>query len=393
MNYIDIDAVMEVLTSLLTTNNQNKNNTSKIETDINNLIKESENFKKYDNYEDVKYEDSIIIPKNDANTEINRKWYRWKTTGSDQVNSICNNMKECIATIRNDFQELDRIVKEANLSISQIKEILAQIMTQLSGETTINLTEISNSLILNPYGISEGSPFKDVDLKINNLLLEGSLTEEELKKYSQEFQKFLSKHSSSQREKTVAAALFLTTMFPKLPYFWGGGHDETKEELTGLDKEWGNQKEIVFGGDTDYTIGSNWPKSLDCSGFVSWCMINGDTNINSCYSTTDFKRNRQLHSITEENIIDKIQIGDLADYAKGVEHVGVIVDVDKINNNIIVAHCSGSGKGMNLTTINTQTGLVVSDETGQTGKSRVGEKYFENIILWDYDDEPKNIYS
>ena len=53
--------------------------------------------------------------------------------------------------------------------------------------------------------------------------------------------------------------------------------------------------------------------------------------------------------------------------------------------------CSGSGKGMNLTTIDTQTGLVVADDVGLTGNSRVGEKYFENIILWNYNDESEDI--
>ena len=43
---------------------------------------------------------------------------------------------------------------------------------------------------------------------------------------------------------------------------------------------------------------------------------------------------------------------------------------------------------MNLTTINTETGLITKDEVGAENKyttNRVGTKYFENLVLFPYD--------
>ena len=379
--YIDIDAIVNALASLENSSIESANTTKDTQTSIEEIINITNDFKKYDNYEDINYED-IIVTTNDQTIKKTHKrdWYRWKTEGTEDITSICNSMKEYLEEIKSDLQELNTNLNEANLSIIEVTELLTKIYDGLGVSSNSNIENSLKNLILkSDFKVSEES------------MPEEGFSEWQVQYYNKLLTEYLSEHNNSQREKSVAAAIFLTTMFPKLPYFWGGGHDETKDELIGIDASWGTQKEIVFGGDEDYIIGSKWPKSLDCSGFVSWCMINADANINSCYSTTDFKTKGQLHSITEENIIDKVQIGDLADFARGAEHVGIIVNIEKENNTITVAHCSGSGKGMNLTTIDTQTGLVVADDVGLTGNSRVGEKYFENIILWNYNDESEDI--
>ena len=253
------------------------------------------------------------------------------------------------------------------------------------------LTKQSNNIIKNI--IMEDVILKKYNKKIMNKIINNKLTDEEYKKYSNIFNDFLAKHSKTKRERTAAAAIFLTTMFPKLPYFWGGGHNETPKELTGINQNWGMQDTIISGGDDKYILGSQWPKSLDCSGFVSWCLINGGNTLDHCYNTFDFRNHGTVHQITERGIINKVHVGDLADEVKGTEHVGIIVDVNKDGNTITVAHCSGSGEGMNLTTIDTNSGIVIKDEIGPTGKSRVGNVYFKNVVLWNYDDEQKNVHT
>lgn len=197
------------------------------------------------------------------------------------------------------------------------------------------------------------------------------------------------------RNKTVAAAIFLATEFPKLPYFWGGGHECPIEDLVGINSKWGNPEKIIFGGDDYYTVGDEFPYSLDCSGFITWCLKNGGYNIENCLGSSDCQELGPSTSITSPEVLGTAKIGDIG-WMPG--HVGMIVDINKDTNEITFAHISGSGYGMGLTTISTKTGKITKDEQGALPKTdknndpitdykeRVGEEYFKEIISLPYPD-------
>lgn len=168
-------------------------------------------------------------------------------------------------------------------------------------------------------------------------------------------------HTEWTRNKTVAAAIFLATEFPKLPYFWGGGHECSVEELNGINKKWGSIQQIIYKGADYYAFGENFPYAYDCSGFVSWCLINGGYNITSCLNTTGLGQLGPKKSLMDSKILEEVQIGDLGTM---VGHVGIIVDINKETKEISFAHISHSGWGMNITTISTETGLITKDDLG-----------------------------
>lgn len=177
------------------------------------------------------------------------------------------------------------------------------------------------------------------------------------------------------RAKVTASAFFLATNFYHLPYFWGGGHDHI---ANGLDPEWGSQKTVTAADSK--TTGHSLPYSVDCSGYVSWALKNGGYNINAPLEVSGLKA--QGSSSTLKGIdINEVQNGDLGYLARGnEEHIGIIVN--KEGNELTFAHCSGSGNGMNLTTIDTSTGLVSSDATNP---ERVGTEYFTEVVKMNYD--------
>lgn len=183
--------------------------------------------------------------------------------------------------------------------------------------------------------------------------------------------------ATNDRERSTACALFLATAFPHLPYFWGGGHNYNQQ---GVDSLWGTDQLVTAGGSD--TTGTYIPYSMDCSGFVDWAFFNGGVtngmeNCSNC--TGDYSRYGEINSITAQDIFKKANPGDLA-YMDG--HIGMIVD--KQDGDFIIAHCSGSGKGMNLTRISSETGLVVEDSSKA---DRVGEEYFTDIIVMDYESD------
>lgn len=176
------------------------------------------------------------------------------------------------------------------------------------------------------------------------------------------------------REKTTMSAIFLATVFPHLPYFWGGGHEKN---CLGVDPEWGSEKQVTAAGSS--TTGKYLPYSLDCSGYVSWSLFNGGVKngAQDCKLTSEnYADYGEKMSITSADVYNKVEPGDLA-YMSG--HIGVIIS--KKDNNLVIAHCSGSGEGMNITKISTETGKVVEDSSKP---DRAGENYFTDVIAMDY---------
>ena len=199
---------------------------------------------------------------------------------------------------------------------------------------------------------------------------------EKLKGYDYDYYQSLFNKTMSlatdNRTRTTMAALFLATSFPHMNYFWGGGHESICE---GLDPTWGDPRLVTAEGSE--TTGTKQPNSLDCSGYVSWVLKNGGYNIEKPMTTWELENIGEKTPLINSNEKD-IKVGDLA-YMDG--HIGVIVRID--NKDITISHCSGTG-GMNITKMDTTTGLVTEDWNKEA--NRVGQPYFTDIIKVNYND-------
>lgn len=211
-------------------------------------------------------------------------------------------------------------------------------------------------------------------------------------KYQKELNMVIN-NSFGVRDRVVNIARYMAICFFKLPYFWGGGHHQSYFYMQGLDQEWGMRMPILDGGSCNFKVGGYYPKSLDCSGFVMWCLINGGYDTfkyardGVSLNSSDLYKMGKHYDINDKNILKIVKNGDFA-YMKG--HIGIIVFVDELNESISVAHISFSGEGMNLTTISTKSGLVIEDDLGEminsSYKNRILKPYFTEIVSIKYDD-------
>lgn len=248
----------------------------------------------------------------------------------------------------------------------------------------------------------------DDTLKISNKYFDKILTEEELAQMQKEYTKILNDYQKP-NERTAALAKWLATFKKKLPYFWGGYHECKLKELKGINLGFGKSDIIKASGSDDQPVGSTCPKSMDCSAFVTWALVNGGFNVSeytaTCFFASDFNNPSSSfgtkYNITDKDLFsaNKIKVGDIG-WQDG--HVGIVVDIDKKKKEITFAHCSGSGGGMNLTTQRTEEvkdengnmvkkSVIVKDDYGTTKKNtgeeielRIGKEYFTNIISLNY---------
>lgn len=195
------------------------------------------------------------------------------------------------------------------------------------------------------------------------------------------------------RSRVVRIANFMIKKFPKISYFWGGGHEYNKSDLLGVNKFWGANRRISEGGLEKQPIGMICPYGLDCSGFVTWCLVNANYEIddylslekkksgNYALDSIDFFEMGEIYSLCESNC-KVAQVGDIA-WMKG--HVGIIV---KVNHKYLdIVHVSLSGVGSNLTRISWETGVIIKDDVGEINKfnkTRKGKKYFTHFIKMQY---------
>jgi hypothetical protein len=88
---------------------------------------------------------------------------------------------------------------------------------------------------------------------------------------------------------------------------------------------------------TRYRSGSKGPNAFDCSGFTSYVF--GQNNISiGCSSRDQYARNIPISR-------DEMQPGDLVFFTspgsgRGVGHVGIVMDVDPINDTFTFIHAS-----------------------------------------------------
>lgn len=144
------------------------------------------------------------------------------------------------------------------------------------------------------------------------------------------------------RSAVVEAGKYLSEE-ENIPYFWGGKFYEV-----GVCEDWNKIKKVSSEGSDIQFVGDEWPFGLDCSGFVSWAIINGGYKMNVSF-TGDYynyiKPNTMVFSV-ESLCSGKVKEGDLL-FRKG--HIALITDIDLDNNTIKVAEEKGAKYGMVVT--------------------------------------------
>lgn len=187
-------------------------------------------------------------------------------------------------------------------------------------------------------------------------------------KYQKELDILINKKIKT-NEKVAAIANFMIENFPKIPYFWGGGHKKTSEEIIGIDKNWGKEKRMDLKDSMHFKYGFYYPYGLDCSGFCSWCLINAGVDL-SLYQkkiedyaldSQELKKMGKLYNITDKNILKITKEGDMA-WTEG--HIGIVTEINEYEKTITIVHVSHSGMGTNLTKISTVTGKIIYDDLG-----------------------------
>jgi len=335
---------------------------------------------------------------------------------SEIITSIINEGKghdNCLSSYEG---ELDNIVSDMEKSIEMMNDLSALCMVTfdafLEAESnikdgvstiTINGTEFSNVKIESTGMKEYVNSLLDTDNlagSINPNNLEGPLSEEEWQRYELMFTKAMNE-ATTKKEKAAVAAIFMTSVYPHMPYDWGGGHHN----------EYSNDYSIVK--EIGETYNGTWcnfqenPRlhTFDCSGFVAWVLKEaGYPESTWAYYEQDIEgrpgggnvdmivansKNRQELGANFDS--DNCSVGDIA-YMVGEDdtddtvfkgdHIGVIVA--KEGDVITVAHVSaGSSEnntqaesaGFGYTKINVKTGEVLEDSTCKRGE-RKGKVYF-----------------
>ena len=144
---------------------------------------------------------------------------------------------------------------------------------------------------------------------------------------------------SEERVNVIAAAYSLVG---EVGYFWGG-----KSNRVGMNANWGTAEFVTAAGSN--STGTLRAYGLDCSGFVSWAVINGYKNAGMLARIGEGTSNQWVNAqvISEA----EAQPGDLV-FQSGPEsgennHVGIICGQTE-DGDWIVVHCSSSKNGVTV---------------------------------------------
>ena len=328
-----------------------------------------------------------------------------------QIINEGKNHDDCLSSFEG---ELDQVVSDVDNSIIKMEELSAFCMVAFNAfldaeanikdgiaTITINGTDFPNVKI-ESSGMKEyvNSMLDSDDLagSTNPNTLSGPLTEEEWQRYELIFTKAMNE-ATSKKEKAAIAAIFMTSVYPHMPYDWGGGH--YAGDLTGEDSI---NKEL---GETYNGLHCNFQedhrlRTFDCSGFTSWVLKeagfsentwsyvdSGNVYANNADLIVSNSNHDSIQQFGENYNPDNCSIGDIA-YMHNEEQVGDFNDdhigvvVAKEGDIITVAHISGGSAphdlqaesaGMGYTKINTKTGEVLDDST-TSKEDRIGKVYF-----------------
>ncbi|MCD8155430.1 MAG: NlpC/P60 family protein [Clostridiales bacterium] len=144
---------------------------------------------------------------------------------------------------------------------------------------------------------------------------------------------------SEERVNVITAAYSLVG---QVGYFWGG-----KSTAIGMDSSWGSVTTVSAEGSS--STGTLRAYGLDCSGFVTWAVINGyeDTSMGSVVGDGTSEQWENAASVSEADA----QPGDLVfqnTSASGSDnHVGILCGQTE-SGDWIVVHCSSSQNGVTV---------------------------------------------
>ena len=329
-----------------------------------------------------------------------------------QIINEGKNHDDCLSSFEG---ELDDVVSDVDNSITKMEELSAFCMVAFNAfldaeanikdgiaTITINGTEFPNVKIessgMKEYVNSMLDP-DDLAGSINPETLSGPLTEEEWRRYELMFTKAMNE-ATTKKEKAAIAAIFMTSVYPHMPYDWGGGHLQEYSDDYSLVKEIGE----TYSG-MPCTFQEN-PRlhTFDCSGFTAWVLKEAG------YPESKWGYNRNGNRVGGKDVdgivnnssnkqqfgpdydSNSCSVGDIAymvgeDDGNGFgdfegDHIGVIVA--KEGDVITVAHVSAGdcpnktqeeGAGFGYTKINVKTGEVLDDSTCKRD-DRMGKVYF-----------------
>ena len=259
------------------------------------------------------------------------------TTSADSL--LVRNWQDILAVYV--YEQSQKGVKEFTLDASS-KDELAKIFAQMNPivRDKDNITHVS-------YG----------NYHINNYIKENNISQNDrgvLKKYVETDCKLLcaivtdakgfvrqsvGDDVSEERVNVITAAYSLVG---EVGYFWGG-----KSTKIGEDPSWGTAEKVSATGSA--STGTVRAYGLDCSGFVTWSVINGYLNQGMQSSVGDGTSDQweKANVVSEQDA----QPGDLV-FQKGPEagsdnHVGIICGKTNAGDWIAV-HCSSSKNGVTV---------------------------------------------
>ena len=259
------------------------------------------------------------------------------TTSADSL--LVRNWQDILAVYV--YEQSQKGVKEFALNASS-KDELAKIFAQMNPivRDKDNITHVS-------YG----------NYHINNYIKENNISQNDrgvLKKYVETDCKLLcaivtdakgfvrqsvGDDVSEERVNVITAAYSLVG---EVGYFWGG-----KSTKIGEDPSWGTAEKVSAAGSA--STGTVRAYALDCSGFVTWSVINGYLNQGMQSSVGDGTSDQweKANVVSEQDA----QPGDLV-FQKGPEagsdnHVGIICGKTNAGDWIAV-HCSSGKNGVTV---------------------------------------------
>ena len=259
------------------------------------------------------------------------------TTSADSL--LVRNWQDILAVYV--YEQSQKGVKEFTLNASS-KDELAKIFAQMNPivRDKDNITHVS-------YG----------NYHINNYIKENNISQNDrgvLKKYVETDCKLLcaivtdakgfvrqsvGNDISEERVNVITAAYSLVG---EVGYFWGG-----KSTTIGEDPSWGTAEKVSAAGSA--STGTVRAYGLDCSGFVTWSVINGYLNQGVQSSVGDGTSDQweKANVVSEQDA----QPGDLV-FQKGPEagsdnHVGIICGKTDAGDWIAV-HCSSGKNGVTV---------------------------------------------
>lgn len=138
------------------------------------------------------------------------------------------------------------------------------------------------------------------------------------------------------------------TLVGRVDYFWGG-----KSQALGWDKRWGKPA-LVTAADGPES-GERIPFGLDCSGYVSWTVINAAGTAEAAQIAGDGVRAQ--YACCRPVASDEVQPGDLA-FFPDLSHVGIVAGRTD-DGALLILHCSHSLGGVVLSADGAAAGFTL----------------------------------